>query len=232
MNTNATAKTVLCFGDSNTRGQRPEEYEKGRLPRDQRWTGRLQTLLGDGYAVIEEGLNGRTTDLDYVDRPGCNGLTYLVPCLQTHDPVDLVVLMLGTNDLKCQFGRTADQIAVALGRLVDMVERLVRNSADGRTDVLLVSPILLDITKPSFEELTGAGFDAASMATSHELGAHLRHLAASRGVLFADAATVAEPGADGLHLTLASHQPLAALLGGIIADSLSSRSADSAAAHG
>jgi len=220
MNLNGTAKTVLCFGDSNTRGQRPGEYEKGRLPADQRWTGRLQALLGDRYAVIEEGLNGRTTDLDYPDRPGCNGLTYLEPCLQSHSPLDLVVLMLGSNDLKCRFGRSAGEIAAAHGRLLDAIEREARDSADGRTRVVLVSPIHLDLTKPSYEELTAPAFDAASVAASHLLAAELRHLADVCRVLFADAATVAEPGDDGLHLGLDSHQPLAELLAAVIAEAL------------
>lgn len=78
---------VLCFGDSNTHGAPSADPTYTRLPADRRWTGVLQTLLGAGFDVVEEGLNGRTTDADYDDRPGCNGRQYLVPFLQTHQPL-------------------------------------------------------------------------------------------------------------------------------------------------
>jgi lysophospholipase L1-like esterase len=104
--TNPAAHTVLCFGDSNTNGISGDDENYVRLPAAVRWTGRLQRLLGDGYYVIEEGLNGRTTDLDYANRPGCNGRTYFGPCLQSHHPLDVVVIMLGTNDLKAEFNRS------------------------------------------------------------------------------------------------------------------------------
>ena len=75
MLTEPDAVRVLCFGDSNTHGAPGDDPEYVRLGPDVRWTGRLQRLLGDGYDVVEEGLNGRTTDVDYVDRPHCNGRT-------------------------------------------------------------------------------------------------------------------------------------------------------------
>src|SRR5215472_14719247 len=114
MITSPTATTVLCFGDSNTNGMPSDDENYVRLPADVRWTGRLQDLLGADFAVIEEGLSGRTTDVDYDERPGANGRTYFLPCLQTHHPLDVVVIMLGTNDLKTQFHRTAADIANAL----------------------------------------------------------------------------------------------------------------------
>jgi lysophospholipase L1-like esterase len=221
VDTNPAAFTVLCFGDSNTRGQRPDAYEMGRLPVDLRWTGRLQNLLGDRYSIIEEGLNGRTIDLDYADRPGCNGRAYLVPCLLSHSPLDLVVLMLGTNDIKSQFGRTADDIAAALGRLTDDIEEYAENRAGSTPLILLVSPIHIDTTRPGYAELTAASYDTRSPATSRGLATVLRQLAGTRRVLFADAATVAEPGDDGVHLTLDSHHRLAELLADMIGKALS-----------
>src|SRR5262245_6834854 len=189
MNTNPAATTVLCFGDSNTYGQRPDAAEPGRLPADQRWTGRLQNLLGDGYYVIEEGLNGRTTDLDYPDRPGCNGRTYLWPCLLTHGPLDFVVIMLGSNDLKHQFGRTAADIAAAVGGLLDDVARYADERGHPVPAILLVNPILLDPTQPGFAEMTGDNYGPASLRASQGLGPVLREVAETRGVLFADATT-------------------------------------------
>lgn len=217
MNTNPAAYTVLCYGDSNTYGQPPDECENGRLPADVRWTGRLQTLLGERVAVIEEGLNGRTTELDYTDRPGLNGRVYLLPCLMSHSPLDAVVLMLGSNDFKVQFDRSATDIAAALGRLLDDIAQNAQNRAGATPTIILVSPIHLDDTQPLHQELTAPNFDSRSVATSRQLAAAAREVADSRGVLFADAATVAEAGKDGLHLSLESHQRLAELLAGIIA---------------
>ncbi len=104
-------KNILCYGDSNTWGYIAGKFDMTtmymeRYPRTIRWTGRLQKLLGDDFYVIEEGLNGRTTNLEGIDPPDRNGKTYLLPCLYTHSPLDLVVLMLGCNDLKNVYGRS------------------------------------------------------------------------------------------------------------------------------
>ena len=211
MITNPAARTVLCFGDSNTYGDPSDDPDYVRLAADVRWTGRLQALLGDGYDVIEEGLGGRTTDLDD-GRPGRNGREYLVPCLLSHDPLDLVVLMLGTNDLKARFDRSAAEIAAALGGLIDDI----RTHASGPPRVVLVSPIRIDDQQPWYAENDGGEFDGEfdgeSVRKSARLPAELRRIAGSRGVLFADAATVARAGADGIHLSADSHGPLAELL--------------------
>jgi lysophospholipase L1-like esterase len=220
VNTDPTAYRVLCFGDSNTHGWPPDEYEKGRLPADARWTGRLQTLLGGRYAVIEEGLNGRTVDLDYGDRPGCNGRDYLLPCLLSHSPLDLIVVMLGSNDIKTEFGRTAADVAAALDRLLDEIPNCAYSPAGETPAVLLVSPIRMDGTRPQYADLTSFNFDPTSIAASREFAAALRPVAEARGALFADAASVAGPGDDGLHLSRDSHQPLADLLAGVIGAAL------------
>ena len=85
-------KTILCYGDSNTYGLRPDSNQ--RYPREIRWTGLLQKSLGEDYYVIEEGLSGRTTLWDDPIEEHKNGKTYLFPCLESHSPIDLVVLML------------------------------------------------------------------------------------------------------------------------------------------
>ena len=97
-------KTILCYGDSNTYGLKPDSSQ--RYPRDVRWTGILQKKLGEDYYVIEEGLSGRTTLWDDPIEEHKNGKTYLLPCLESHSPINLVVLMLGTNDLKTRFSLT------------------------------------------------------------------------------------------------------------------------------
>lgn len=216
MNTDPDAHTVLCYGDSNTHGARPDD--DGRFPADQRWPGRLQALLGDRYAVIEEGLNGRTTDLDYADRPGRNGRAYLGPCLASHNPLDTVVLMLGSNDVKTEFGRSAAEVAEALGGLLDDIAQYAVDRGGRTPTVVLVSPTEMDDTRPLYAQWTAPEFDAASVAASRGFAATIGQLAADRGAVFVAASSVAGPGDDGLHLDRDSHARLAELLARTVAD--------------
>lgn len=101
-------KRVLCYGDSNTWA--PDMDSGGRLNDSDRWTGRLAQHLGKDWTIIEEGLSGRTTVLDDPYEPFRNGRQYLTPCLLSHQPLDLVIVMLGTNDLKSRFNVTAEDI--------------------------------------------------------------------------------------------------------------------------
>ena len=216
MRTDAHAVRVLCFGDSNTHGAPSDDPDYGRLGPDVRWTGRLQRLLGDEYEVIEEGLSGRTTDVDYVDRPHCNGRTYFPAALMSHHPLDFVVVMLGSNDLKTCFARSATDIADALHGYVDDVEEYVTDQDGNTPPLLLLSPILLDDSITEYVDPTGNGFDDRSLAASRGLAAEIRRVAEERGVLFADAASVARAGGDALHLTLDSHGPLAGLVADVL----------------
>ncbi|MCP3803756.1 GDSL-type esterase/lipase family protein [Allokutzneria sp. A3M-2-11 16] len=210
MNTNPEAVRVLCFGDSNTFGVRSDAPDEGRWPADVRWTGRLQEALGADHDVIEEGLNGRTTDLDEPGRPGRNGLAYLVPCLESHLPVDVVVLMLGLNDLKTVFGRGPAEVAAAIGGLLDVIDRF-------KARAVLLSPVVPDPGKPLFADIMGGGFDATTLVErARGLAGALRDLAAERGVIFGEAGAVAGPGPDGGHLELESHTALAALVAGLV----------------
>lgn len=206
---NPTALTVLCFGDSNTFGQPSEE--RGRWPVDVRWTGRLQQILGTGYVIIEEGLGGRTTDLDDPDRADRNGRTYFQPCLRSHSPLDMVVVMLGNNDLKPKFGREVDSVATALEGYIDNIERTAWTRTGGVPAILLVSPIHLDVGQPEFAE-QGSEYDAESARKSRELATAIQRVTQNRRALFVDAATVACPGIDGIHLSRDSHEPLAQLI--------------------
>src|SRR6266516_109080 len=119
-------RTILCFGDSNTWGYPPGGGE--RLPRDIRWPGALQRLLGEGYHVIEEGLNGRTATVEHPWVEGRSGRPYLLPCCRSHAPLDLVIIYLGTNDLADRYQLSAADIAQACASLV----RVVRAADCGR----------------------------------------------------------------------------------------------------
>lgn len=205
---NPQAKRVLCYGDSNTWGQSPL-VKGGRFAADQRWTGVAQQLLGDGFTIIEEGLSSRTTDLDYARKPGRNGRTYFQPCLESQNPLDLVVIMLGTNDYKIEFGRSAADIAAALANYVQDVKAYAKDSDSNPPRVALVSPIYVDDTAPHFAEWYADRFyDARAVQLSHDFAAELQKTATATDSFFLDAALAAKPGADGIHMSAEGHAAL------------------------
>jgi lysophospholipase L1-like esterase len=129
-------KTIVCFGDSNTWGY-VAGTDGGRFPRDVRWPARLATALGDEADVIAEGLNGRTATIESPVAEGRNGLPYLVPCLYSHAPVDLLVIYLGTNDA---YWLEPIVVAGSIGRLVKVTRTTEAGPGGGAPDVLVVCP--------------------------------------------------------------------------------------------
>lgn len=118
MNLNDSAKTIVCYGDSNTWGRVPKAE---RYPRTVRWTGVLQKLLGDDYEVISEGVGGRTfVSLD-PENPWRCGITHLKSILRNNKPIDLMVIMLGTNDVKVKFNLEPEDIAKHLQQTIDLI---------------------------------------------------------------------------------------------------------------
>ena len=115
-------KHIICLGDSNTHGYcaDPSDCADGgiRFNENERWTRLLQKKLGEEYLVIEEGLSGRTTCFDDPIHEGLNALHYIYPCLKSHEDVDLLIIMLGTNDTKDRFYASAACIAIGMARLV------------------------------------------------------------------------------------------------------------------
>ena len=210
MNTNPNAIKVLCFGDSNTWSDDPDR--NGRYPADVRWTGVLQHNLGANYYVVEEGLGFRTTDLEYVRKPGRNGKAYLIPCLNSHSPVDIVVLMLGTNDLRIEFSRTAEDVTNAISGLVNDIRIYGQNKANRSPKIILVSPIVINARAPHFAEHYSESYDERSAVESQRLGGLLAALAQQLNCEFVDAASVAQAGDEGIHLNHESHALLAAAI--------------------
>ncbi len=197
--------TILCYGDSNTWGYDPAGGE--RLPRETRWPGILRRLVPE-CEVIEEGLSGRTTILDDPFEEGRNGLAYLGPCLASHAPIDLVVLMLGTNDVKTIFPLDAAGIAAGADRLINVVRRSRTGPGQRAPEVLLVAPP--PVTDPAPLQRVW-GFSAASVERAGELARFYQAAAARQGCGFLDAATVASVSpADGVHLDEKAHQALGA----------------------
>lgn len=198
--------TVLCYGDSNTYGYIPETGM--RYPRDVRYPGRLQLLLGEKYHVIEEGCNGRTTVQDDPVDGWKNGLDYLRPCLHSHRPVDIVILMLGSNDLKETFHLTAEQIADNVGVLVDVIKTFTLEKQGFVPKILLVSPpeIGENIRNSPFY----GAFTERAIKESRRFPAFYRAVAKEKGCIFFDAAACIRPSEfDSLHLSPEGHRMLA-----------------------
>ncbi len=115
-----TAKTILCYGDSNTWGAIPGSIY--RHPYGVRWPSALQNLLGDGYEVISEGLCGRTFVVADPEKPHRTGITHLQAIVESADPLESVVIMLGTNDVKSTYNLSAEQIAGHLEQTVELIQ--------------------------------------------------------------------------------------------------------------
>lgn len=197
------ARTVVCFGDSNTYGANPTDG--ARFPRSVRWTGILRAELGDRYEVIEEGLNARTTVHPSPLNEGRVGRDMIQPVLWTHAPVDLVTIMLGTNDLKVWYDLSAAEIAYGAATLVDLALRSLAGPGATPPKVLLIAPPAL--AEPTAKSVYW-GF-AKARATSLELAEQYRMAATLKGVGFLDAGSVAEASPlDGVHLDAATHARL------------------------
>jgi lysophospholipase L1-like esterase len=195
--------TILCYGDSNTHGADPATLD--RFPRDVRWPGVLAAALGGVAHVVEEGLNGRTTVWDDPFMDFRNGKPYLLPCLRSHAPVDVLVLMLGTNDLKSIFGRSAQEITAGAGALVDIAVASATGPDGTAPAVLLVAPPRLGETTDR-SELWGFG---EARAKASDLSRLYRNMALLKEVAFLDgAALVAGDPADGVHLNAGDHEVL------------------------
>jgi len=200
-------KTILCYGDSNTFGLMPDLLN--RYPKHIRWTGILQQRLGPDFDVIEEGLGGRTTVWDDPVEEHKNGKKYLLPCLESHRPIDLVIIMLGTNDLKDRFHVSSFTIATSIENLLNAIQ----NSASGpdfkAPQVLLVCPVpIRDVGDINMNRMLAGGFEK-----SHELGPYYEAIAKRRGIWYLEPGERVETSdQDGTHYTVAGHAKMAELM--------------------
>lgn len=199
--------TILCYGDSNTWGY--NGASGGRFSRNVRWTGRLQALLGEGYYVVEEGLCGRTAAFSTSSEPEVNGMEYLPACLKSHAPLDLVVLMLGTNDLQLKYGATPLEVARGVERMVQHILSPYHQGVGPVPKILLMSPVPAGqgIGQFFLGELFGG---EAVIERSQALARWLSGVAQTYGCLYLDAGKVAVTCADdGLHFDAENHRLLA-----------------------
>lgn len=206
-------KTVLCYGDSNTYGYNP--LNGLRYPEDVRWTGILQTLLGNEYRVIEEGCNGRTTIFDDLIEGWKNGLAYLQPCLNSHKPIDIVIMMLGSNDLKKIFHASAKEIADGAGTLVNVIQTFTKEKQGFEPKIVLVSPPEIG-EGICFSPFFGA-FDETAIQRSREFPNYYQKVAEKYQCVFFDAAAhITSSEVDSLHLSAEAHSVLAEELSEVI----------------
>lgn len=198
-------KRILCFGDSNTWGYDPRG---GRYDDQTRWPMRLQRLLGEDWTVIEEGLNGRTCVYDDPIEGGYkSGAQYLPPCLMSHNPLDLVVIMLGTNDAKHRFGLSPMTIGEGMMQLVRLV-RLYAMDANGnppKTLIIAPPPIQHTLMRSRHAQC----FGEQAIAVTEGLAAQYARIAKLLRCDFLDAAGVEVSAIDAVHLAQAGHLNLA-----------------------
>lgn len=196
-------KTILCFGDSNTFGYAASTG--GRYSLSQRWPGVLANALGDAYHVVEEGLPGRTTVFDDPLTEGLSGLAMLAPLMMSHMPLDLLIVMLGTNDTKGRFCVEAGMIAKGMRRLLE--KALHTGAWRGEPKILLVAPTPIIPCYSTYDTLGGFGPGADIKST--QLAPAYQQVAKELGVPFFDAGTVITADeTDGVHLTADAHKTL------------------------
>lgn len=199
-------KRVLCYGDSNTYGYIPGG---GRYDEDTRWPMVLQKMLGyDEYIVIEEGFGGRTTVYDDPVEGGFkSGQAYLPPCLMSHNPIDVVVLMLGTNDAKHRFQGNAKIVANCNRLLIDIIRQYGADHDANPPKILLVAPIRIG------ENVANTDMDIFgeyAVQVAKGFPKEFARVAEEANVAFLDAATVLEPSPeDCIHFTAEGHRALA-----------------------
>lgn len=202
--------TILCFGDSNTWGFVPESISEPfprRHPVGVRWTSLLAQHLGDKFRVIEEGQNGRTTVHDDPLNVARNGKDYLPACLESHKPIDIVVMMLGTNDLKSLYNLPPGEIANGAGILARMILTSTAGPHNKPPRLLLVCPPKIgDLSHlPDLEAKIPQGA-ARSLRFPH----YYEALAASLHCAYLNSQDIIETSTvDGIHLDAAAHAKLA-----------------------
>ena len=193
---------ILCFGDSNTWGYMPTG---GRYDDETRWPMRMQRVLGEKYTVIEEGLNGRTTVFDDPVEGGYkSGAAYLPVCLMSHNPLDAVVIMLGSNDTKQRFGMNAKTIGEGIMQLVRLTRLYAFNENGDAPRIIITAPA------PFLDNLMQAGhgpcFGPQAIGVSFDLIKEYERVARLLRCDYFDASDAAEVSPiDAVHLTRNGH---------------------------
>ena len=210
---NTMKKHIVCLGDSNTHGYcaEPSDCADGgdRFNEQERWTCLLQKALGDEYLVLEEGLSGRTTVFSDPLHESMDALSVAYSILMTHEPVDLLIIMLGTNDTKERFAANAAAIAVGMERLIKKCQT-TECWGTHAPNILVVCPPPLGAG--FHDEVMGSGCVEKSVA----LSSYMRTIAKRNGVHYFDAKSCEFNSVDFTHLTRRGHAQLAAHLAALV----------------
>lgn len=202
----APLKTVLCFGDSNTWGSTP--HDDSRWPWDKRWPGVLQGLLGDTWRIVEDGFGGRTTVFEDPCGAGKRGIEDLPKAIDRAEPVDLLVIMLGVNDVKVRINAAASAIAEGMGKLIE-----VAKETKTVKEILIVAPPAIVATDFPLRDLQFNG----SREKLFEVAKYYQKIAHHYGVRFLDLTNKLEASAiDGIHLSADTHALVAKNLSTLI----------------
>lgn len=211
-------KHIICLGDSNTHGYcaDPTDCADGgvRFNEEERWTRLLQKALGEDYLVLEEGLSGRTTVFQDPLYEGLDAMHYLYPCLKSHEPVSLLIIMLGTNDTKERFSASAACISLGMERLVRKAMSVTDCWAPGGPNILIVAPPAIgeEMERSAVGETMGRG----CAEKSRQLSRYYQASAQLLGVHFMDAEGCQFNRVDYMHLTRQGHAQLAQRLARLV----------------
>ena len=201
-------KTVLVFGDSNSWGWDPSNdliKPIARWSDDIRWPGVMQKELGSDFKVLVDGLSGRTTVWDDPIREYRRGKDQIIPSMDAAAPIDLLIIFVGTNDLKLRFSVSAQDIASSAALLVRKAIAQIEAFTAGKPKVILVGPPPLGpVSKGIFKEMFGGNEEKST-----QLGACYKVVADALGVDYIDAGTVVKSSdIDGVHLDADQHELL------------------------
>lgn len=214
----ASRSKILCFGDSNTHGTRAMQAQGdlGRFRSFVRWPGVLADTLRGRAKVIEEGQPGRTTVRDDpIEGAHKNGLAVLPAVLESHRPLDAVIVMLGTNDLKTRFSMTPWDIARGVEQLVLAIHGSNAGRSGRAPGVFLIAPVPIVETGWLGHQFEGGA------AKSRKLAPLIAEVAARNGCGFLDAGRhAAVDPVDGVHLSAEAHAALAAAVAQALAPML------------
>lgn len=199
----------MVFGDSLSWGYQPGTKHL-RFDAQTRWPGRLQSLLGDDYEIIEENLNSRGIE-NGDPRPGKEGrraLDYIEAALDTHDPLDKVIVLLGTNELKNDMNMSAEQVGDSMEKLLAIIQNRPSQFRGTTPDVLLLSPPIIN---DSTEYCQAGGKYLGATEKSKQLVGVYERIAAKLGIGFVALNSVS-PGVDGIHIDADQHAKVAELV--------------------
>lgn len=204
-------KTILCYGDSNTYAYDPNQGWRSRYPKDKRWVNILGAKLGENFELHNCGLNGRTTAYDRPGFPWKNGLTPYASIAGMFKPIDIVIFMLGTNDVNTELGLSAEDIAAGMEKLIVTAQNIAVEQQTFVPEIILVAPAVIGPTyadSPFSDSL-----DITSVQKSYDIVPLYRSIAERYNCHFVDASELVEVSdIDAEHLTENGHRTLADLI--------------------